>query len=153
MELDVDAYIPPNYILNELQKLDIYKRIAGVETQTEYEDMKEELLDRFGEIPRPADNLLRIAMIRAKAHKLFITEVQGKEEVLKFVLKADAPVEPAMIPILLAGFKDKLKFSMKGIPNFTYRYKKTGMIEKDAENLLLLTESLLDEMKVIIRIP
>lgn len=153
VELDVDAYIPPAYILNELQKLDIYKRIAGVETQTEYEDMKEELLDRFGEIPRPADNLLRIAMIRAKAHKLFITEVQGKEEMLKFVLKADAPVEPSMIPILLAGFKDKLKFSMKGIPNFTYRYKKTGMIEKDAENLLHLTESLLDEMKVIIRIP
>lgn len=38
---------------------------------------------------------------------------------------------------------------MKGIPHFTYRYKKTGMVEKDAENLLVLTESLLQEMKVI----
>jgi len=111
--------------------------------------MKEELLDRFGEIPKPADNLLRIAMIRANAHKIYITEVQGKEEVLKIVLKSDAPVEPTTIPILLAGFKDRLKFSMKGIPHFTYRYKKTGMVEKDAENLLVLTENLLQEMKVI----
>ena len=149
VELDVDAYIPPTYILNEFQKLDIYKRIAGVETQSEFDDMKEELLDRFGEIPKPADNLLRIAMIRANAHKIFITEVQGKEEVLKIVLKSDAPVEPTTIPILLAGFKDRLKFSIKGIPHFTYRYKKTGMVEKDAENLLVLTESLLQEMKVI----
>ncbi|MDE7428701.1 MAG: DEAD/DEAH box helicase, partial [Lachnospiraceae bacterium] len=64
VDLDVDAYIPPAYIVNEVQKLDIYKRIAGIENRGERDDMREELLDRFGEIPAPVDNLLRIAMIR-----------------------------------------------------------------------------------------
>ncbi|RAZ19285.1 hypothetical protein DK853_51505, partial [Klebsiella oxytoca] len=51
VDLDVDAFIPPAYIVNEIQKLDIYKRIAGIENQVESDDMKEELLDRFGDIP------------------------------------------------------------------------------------------------------
>ena len=49
VDLNVDAFIPPAYVVNEVQKLDIYKRIAGIESQTECEDMKGELLDRFGE--------------------------------------------------------------------------------------------------------
>ena len=52
VELEVDAYIPASYIVNEQQKLDIYKRIAGVETESESAEMKEELLDRFGTVPK-----------------------------------------------------------------------------------------------------
>ena len=58
IDLDVDAYIPAEYIVNETQKLDIYKRIAGIETQQDYDDMLEELLDRFGEMPKAVMNLL-----------------------------------------------------------------------------------------------
>ena len=83
VDLDVDAYIPPSYILNEVQKLDIYKRIAGIESQSECDDMKEELLDRFGEIPVPVHNLLRIALIRSQAHRLYITELKGKNGEIK----------------------------------------------------------------------
>ena len=150
VELDVDAYIPASYILNELQKLDIYKRIAGVETTAEYEDMKEELMDRFGEIPKSVDNLLRIALIRVKAHKLYITELHGKNEILKFTMKVDANIRPEQIPLLLSKFQEKLKFSMKGIPNFTYRYKKSGMLEKDAQNLLSVTEKILENMTILL---
>ena len=46
VELDVDAYIPPSYIVNEQQKLDIYKRIARIESREECDDMLEELIDR-----------------------------------------------------------------------------------------------------------
>ena len=49
---------------------------AGVETHAESEDMKEELLDRFGEVPKSVDNLLRIALLRVLAHDLYITEVK-----------------------------------------------------------------------------
>ena len=61
VDLNVDAYIPDSYISNEFQKLDIYKRIAGIETQQDYDDMLEELLDRFGEpkfILEPQGNLI-----------------------------------------------------------------------------------------------
>ena len=49
--------------------MDVYKRIAGIETQEEYEDMQDELIDRFGEMPRQVENLLKIVLIKATAHE------------------------------------------------------------------------------------
>ena len=83
----MDAYIPASYIVNEQQKLDIYKRIAGVETESESAEMKEELLDRFGTVPKSVDNLLRIALLRAQAHKLYIMEIKGRPGELRFVIQ------------------------------------------------------------------
>ena len=101
IDLDADAYIPPSYIVNEIQKLDIYKRIAGIEDEKECDDMREELLDRFGEIPKSAENLLRIALIRSHAHRLYMPEVKGKNEVIQFQLRTDAPIVVENIPLLL----------------------------------------------------
>ena len=80
IDLDVDAYIPAEYIVNETQKLDIYKRISAIETEDEYMDMQDELLDRFGDIPKSVENLLVIARVRALAHKCYVTEVLVKEK-------------------------------------------------------------------------
>ena len=148
VDLDVDAFIPPGYILNEVQKLDIYKRIAGLESQAECDDMREELLDRFGEIPTSAHNLFRISMIRVNAHKLYITEIKGKNGEIRFVLKNDAPIRVEQIPVLLKK-KDKLSFNPKGT-FFLLRYKKCGMVERDAQTLLELTEEVLREMKELL---
>ena len=57
VDMNVDAFIPPTYIINESQKLDIYKRIAGIENVKERDEMKATLLDRFGEIPKSVDIL------------------------------------------------------------------------------------------------
>lgn len=147
VELDVDAYIPPSYIMNEYQKLDIYKRVAGIETQAECEDMKEELLDRFGEIPKSVDNLLRVAMIRMQAHRLYVTEVKGKNEILRFTMKQDAKIRVEGIGELIRDSVTGLRFSSKGTPYFDVRYRKVGMVERDEENLLVLTENVLEEME------
>ena len=145
VDLDVDAFIPPSYIVNEIQKLDIYKRIAGLENQAECDDMKDELLDRFGEIPAAVQNLFRISMIRVQAHKLFITEVKGKNGEIRFTLKPDAKIRAQQIPELLKK-QEKLTFNYKMLC-FLKRYKKCGMVEKDAQKLLNLTEELLEAMK------
>ena len=150
VELEADAFIPPSYIVNEQQKLDIYKRIAGVETHAESEDMKEELLDRFGEVPKSVDNLLRIALIRVLAHELYITEVKGRNGELKITMRPDANLKGENLPVILGKHKNKLTFSARGTPVFFYRYKKCGVVEKDAENLIRLTEGLLADMKEIL---
>ncbi len=144
VDLDVDAFIPPAYIMNEVQKLDIYKRIAGLETQMECEDMKEELLDRFGEIPTAVHNLFRISMIRVMAHKLYMTDIKGKNGEIQFVLKADAQIHAERIPELVKKH-EKLTFNYKMI-SFVKRYAKCGMVERDAQTLLSLTEELLQDM-------
>ena len=69
---------PTRYIPNEVQKLDIYKRIAGIESREEYEDMLEELMDRFGEPMKSVLNLLEIARMKALAHKAYVVEVKQK---------------------------------------------------------------------------
>ena len=58
LDINVDAYIPATYISNEFQKLDIYKRIAGIENEEESDEMLEELIDRFGDPPKSVENLL-----------------------------------------------------------------------------------------------
>ena len=150
VELDVDAFIPPEYIVNEVQKLDIYKRITGIENQAESSDMKEELLDRFGTVPKSADNLLRIALIRVAAHRLYMTEIKGKDERIRFTFKSDAPIRPEAVQELLRAHRDTLAFTAYGAPFLTYRYKKTGIVEKDAEQLLTLTEQMLEKMQGIL---
>lgn len=147
IDLDVDAFIPPTYIVNEVQKLDIYKRIAGIENGKERDDMRDELLDRFGEIPKSVDNLLRIALIRVSAHELCMTEIKGKNERIIFTFRQDAELAPAGIPTLLKKYDRKLAFTAYGNPFFTYKYRKTGLVETDAELLLNMTEELLGEMK------
>ena len=75
-------YIPDTYISNEFQKLDIYKRIAGIENQQDYDDMLEELLDRFGEPGKAVLNLLAVARSESHcAHRGYVTEIKqmGKE--------------------------------------------------------------------------
>lgn len=150
IDLDVDAFIPPIYIVNEVQKLDIYKRIAGIETIKERDDMRDELLDRFGEIPKSVDNLLRIALIRMAAHSLYITEIKGKNERITFTFRPDAQLDPAGIPVLLKQYGQSLAFTAYGNPFFTYKYKKTGLVETDAELLLEKTEELLIQMKALL---
>ncbi len=147
VDLDVDAYIPPEYIVNEVQKLDIYKRIAGIENERECDDMREELLDRFGQIPKSVENLLRIALIRSHAHRLYMPELKGKNERISFTLRPDAPIKVENIPLLVSGYQGKLRFDPKGGPAFYLHYRKCGVIEKDEETLIALTQEALAKME------
>ena len=76
IDLNVSAYIPDSYISNESLKLDTYKRIAAIENKEEYEDMTEELTDRFGEPPKNVQNLLAVAELKALAHCAYVTELK-----------------------------------------------------------------------------
>ena len=147
IDLDVDAFIPGTYIVNETQKLDIYKRIAGIENLKERDDMRDELLDRFGEIPRSVDNLLRIALIRVAAHNLGLTEIKGKNERIVFTFLPDARIDTGKLASFINAHKQEMSFTAYGKPFLTYRYRKTGLVETDAELLLNKTEELLEEMK------
>ncbi|MBR1772085.1 MAG: transcription-repair coupling factor [Lachnospiraceae bacterium] len=151
IDLDVDAFIPPEYIVNEVQKLDIYKRIAGIENEKERDDMRDELLDRFGEVPQSVENLLSIALIRVAAHSLYLTEVKGKNERIVFTFKPDAGINPAGIPAVLQTVGKALTFTAYGNPYFTYRYKSTGLVEKDSELLLTETNQILTVMSQLLR--
>lgn len=137
MDLDMDAYIPDRYITNEFQKLDVYKRIAGIENQEEYEDMLEELLDRFGEPPKAVLNLLAIANLKALAHNAYMTEVKQMGNMTKLTMYEKARINPAGIPPLLSEYPRRLEFKVEDNPYFTFQMEK-----KDTESLRVLLEKI-----------
>ncbi|SDW86336.1 transcription-repair coupling factor [Marininema mesophilum] len=86
IELEADAYIPSEYIGDEKQKIEIYKKIRGVRTLEEVHDLEEEIEDRFGDLPQFVVNLLCVARIRAYAIRYDVEEIkqQGTETHMKF---------------------------------------------------------------------
>lgn len=149
VDMDVDAFIPPEYIVNEVQKLDIYKRIASLENEAECDDMRKELKDRFGTVPKSVDNLIRISLIRVMAHRRYVTEIKGKVGQVTFYMEPYAPVHVERLPELMAKYRGVLEFSAKGTPNFVLRYKKYGLMEKDSEMMMVYTGKLLTDMAVL----
>jgi len=149
VDMDIDAFIPPSYIVNEVQKLDIYKRIANLENAAECDEMRKELKDRFGEVPKSVENLIRISLIRVTAHKRYVTEIKGKAGRVIFYMEAYAPVNVERLPELMTKYKNVLEFSSKGTPNFVLRYKKYGVVEKDADRMIEYTNRILRDMAVL----
>ena len=81
VEIPLSAYIPETYIENETLKLSMYKKIASVRTYEDEDEILDELLDRFGDVPQPAVNLVRIAHARYLAETLSVTRIyQEKTE-------------------------------------------------------------------------
>ena len=118
IDLNMDAFIPDSYISNEYQKLDIYKRIAAIETQQDYDDMLEELLDRFGEMPKAVLNLLAIARMKALAHRAYVTEIKQMGADMRITLYEKARLDPAGIPEILAKYRRGLQFKAEQEPKF-----------------------------------
>ena len=80
VELPVTAHIPTEYLPSERLRLDIYRRMADAQNAEDLQAIREELMDRFGELPEPAENLMAVAALRAMAKSFGLTEVvlQGK---------------------------------------------------------------------------
>ncbi len=85
VDIQVDAYIPEQYINNLSQRIDVYKKIACVRTEEDSMDMIDELIDRFGEPPRSVKGLIDVALLRNKAAHLGFTEITQKGGALMFV--------------------------------------------------------------------
>ena len=148
VDMELDAYIPDTYIRNESQKLDIYKRIAGIESAEECEDMQDELLDRFGDLPRPVQNLLKVADLKVKAHHVYVKELVERPDEIRLMLYERARLNPAALPEFLAGFGDRMKFTAGEKPALYYRRKKNSRGE-ETDALKLLGE-ILDKMEALL---
>ena len=144
VNLLVDAFLPENYIVNEEQKLEIYKRIAAIDSAADVEEVRGELLDRFGEVPLPARNLLRVALIRAVAARLDLSEITGSRGLVQIVPDPQAAgLRVEKIPQLLDLYRGRLSFQAKGAPKFLLKYPMSGSTVRDEETLLQTVEDLL----------
>ena len=122
IDIVVSAFIPSSYIEEENQKIDIYKRISDIETNEEADDMMDELIDRFGEPPAEVRNLISVALLKAEAHRIFITEIRQNGSEFRITFCPDADINAAAIPDLVGdpAFGGRLSFHAADQPYFLY---------------------------------
>ncbi|MCD7982001.1 MAG: transcription-repair coupling factor [Clostridiales bacterium] len=149
IDIETDAWIPPAYIEDEIQKLDIYKRIAAIRTIRERDEMLDELIDRFGEPPRSVQNLLTAALMREQAHRFFLTEIRGKSEEIIFYLYEKAQLDPAKIPDLVKMMQPRLRFVPdKNRPYFIYDLTR-GSKQKTGLDAVAAVQTVLEGFEVV----
>ncbi|MGN0342361.1 MAG: transcription-repair coupling factor [Roseburia sp.] len=110
VDIKVDAYIPADYVPNENQKLDLYKRIAAIIEDAETDEMLDELTDRFGDPPKSVLNLLAIARLKCLAHRVYIKEISEKTDQIKVTMYEKAKVRGENIPRLLEEYGPAVRF-------------------------------------------
>ncbi|MCL2170974.1 MAG: transcription-repair coupling factor, partial [Defluviitaleaceae bacterium] len=123
MEINIDAFIPNNYIPSELQKLEIYKRISHITNQQDFYDVQEEMEDRFGTLPKSAANLLDIALLKANANDIGVVSITQKSLRIIITFKPDAPINPAAITDVVGKSAGRLKLTIGQNPFITFRIK------------------------------
>ncbi|EHZ00045.1 helicase conserved C-terminal domain protein [Streptococcus pneumoniae GA02254] len=85
--LQIDAYLPDTYISDQRHKIEIYKKIRQIDNRVNYEELQEELIDRFGEYPDVVAYLLEIGLVKSYLDKVFVQRVERKDNKLQFNLK------------------------------------------------------------------
>ena len=139
IDIKVDAYIPSTFIENEIQKIEIYKKIAVIESKEEYMDIKEELEDRYSDIPEPLYNLMDIAYIKNSAKHIFIEEIKenAKNIMFKFIEGNDKYQE--VYKKLILRYKESVVLQFGEKPAFMIEYN-----EQKREGFLSLLKEILD---------
>lgn len=145
VDLSLDAYIPASYVGNESQKLELYKRIAVIENQEEYEDLTEELIDRYGDVPAPTLRLMDVALVKQQAHQAWIIAIEQKGTAISFVMNARARVKVEEIDDFLKKFRGRMKIRAEVNPVFVYN---PGEIPK--KELLSVVRELIGQIKELL---
>ncbi|MGD9677800.1 MAG: transcription-repair coupling factor [Vulcanibacillus sp.] len=113
IELDIDAYLPSDYISDQMQKIEMYKKFINIKTIQSAYEIEEELLDRFGELAQPAINLLAIARIKVYTYIYHIESVtqKGKEVIIKIRSDQNQLINGYKLFIIANEFKPRVKLA------------------------------------------
>jgi len=120
IDVSLDAYLPERYINSESQRMDIYKKIAHIECAEDLDDLADELLDRFGEIPRAADTLMYVSLARALCSAARIPKIEHHGEVISILPESLDAMRWAKAA---ADANVNLTFRMSGRVSVDYKIK------------------------------
>lgn len=108
IDITINAYIPETYIPSANQRIDMYKKIASIETEEDEFEIRDELIDRYGEPPRPVINIIKVAAVKIPAREVGCTELTEKNRVVTLKFLPDR-----VTPDLLFGLDKKYPSRVK----------------------------------------
>lgn len=149
LDLGVDAYLPPDYIYDSIQKIEIYKKVAGSSSIEDVSDLLEELVDRFGDPPKAVLNLLAVARLRVYGRNYGVESIlnRGDEITLKFEDRRAGEVEPVKLKGLEPLFQGRLTIALSA-QQLVVKLKTRGL---DEDALLALVEQFLVQYKEVLK--
>jgi len=140
LDLQIDAYLPSDYIYDSMQKIEIYKKVAGITTLEEAGDLQDELVDRFGDLPEAVDNLLAVARVKVYGSLFKIESIVQKGEDFQLKLHAgqNDKLDGKRLVALSAEFENRIRL----VPGIQIQIEIKGKGNKSGRPFLLLEEVL-----------
>lgn len=123
VELKIDAYIPNTYIKDETQKIEVYKKIASIDSKEEFMDIEEELEDRFSDIPISVYNLMNISYIRSLGKKVDIEEIKEISNEVVFQFENKSSLREKIVKIIMDKYSKEVAFKLNEKPAIGYNIK------------------------------
>lgn len=120
IDVNISSYIPDEYIENSSQKIEIYQNIALARTEEDIENVTDEMLDRYGQIPEEVNNLLEIARIKELCKKAHVIKISQRRESIVFNFDANN-FKMEIVDILLKKYRNEIRFSPGKEPYVTYK--------------------------------
>lgn len=135
VDIEISAYLPESYIQSPNQRIDMYKKIAAIETEDDRFQIEDELIDRYGDIPKAVQNIIEVAALKIKAKDVGITEIaqHGTTLNLKF---ADGRLTPHIIMALDKAYPRQIRVLSQTEPCVSVKLK--------AQNILIIVNDLLN---------
>ncbi|MBR3494306.1 MAG: transcription-repair coupling factor [Clostridia bacterium] len=119
--LNVDAYLPNDYVEDEMQRMEIYRRIASLRTESDRMDITDELVDRYGEPPEVVQRLLDVSQFRAMLSRLGIT--QARREGGALMMRVDSRFVPDPLLLMQAMWETDRRLTVPQRPQNTLLWK------------------------------
>ncbi|KXB45192.1 transcription-repair coupling factor [Tissierellia bacterium KA00581] len=129
IELSVDAYIPSNYITDNNQKIDMYNKIARIESREDLNEIFEELIDRFGDVPKVVVNVMNVSYLKSISTKLNFSKISERNKSVVFKFDKDDKTILELVSKLEDSLFAKLEFNLNEDAKLIFNYDKNKLVE------------------------
>lgn len=146
VDIKIDAYIPSGYIKDETQKIEVYKKIASIDSYDYMMELQEELEDRFSDIPNTVYNLMNIAYLRTIARELGIIEIKEVNNDIVIIFENKGYLTPHLVRFILEKYKREIQFKMGDTPSMVYKAK--GIKKEELLNTLINVSKEMNEVRM-----
>ncbi|MDQ2086522.1 transcription-repair coupling factor [Herbivorax sp. ANBcel31] len=143
VDFKVNAYIDSSYINNENQKIEMYKKIASINDQKDVFDVRDELIDRYGKIPKAVDALIQIAYLKVLAKECGFLSLQEKDDYIILQFMEDKHIDIDIIGKLMEKYRRKILFAASSKPYITFKINEIKR-EKLLESIKILLQDVIE---------
>ena len=145
VDIQIDSFLPEDFIRDEELKIEIYKKISVIENKEDYSELLDELIDRFGDIPKEIENLMNVSLIKSTANRNKIKNLIQVGDKLRIDLLSNEAMKLPLVNQLSKDYGKKLTFSLSDSPFIELRFK--GNALKTAKELIEKIDSFNNEEK------